>query len=201
MINVKWIGLITDDYEFTYEPIPENAKLINEDNIMSKGFAAGVVGVIIGFIVLFLKKYLKNGGELPIMREYIVIGCIIGIIMIVIHEWLHLVCYPRSGKGFMGIEGIFPFSFCASPVSRNRFIVSSLLPIILGIVPLSFFYFFPTDWMIIDTIMWCVGTVSLATPGNDYVEVFLVLKQVPRQAVIQSGSEGFYWYMMEDINE
>ena len=46
----------------------------------------------------------------------------------------------------------------------------------------------------INTILWTVGTIGLASPARDYVETWICLVRVPAGCSIQSGNGGFYYY-------
>jgi hypothetical protein len=39
-----------------------------------------------------------------------------------------------------------------------------------------------------------MGIMGMITPSPDYMDVVLVLKQVPNKALIQASNEGFFWY-------
>lgn len=196
-MRIRNIGKIDDDYEFEYCTLPEKAVLIKEEGLMKKGLEAGIFGILVGFTSLILKNYFINEGNFSIDRKFILIGCILGIGIIFIHEILHLIPYPTDSEKLIGIDGKIPFSFCPAAVSKLRFIVSSLLPVMLGILPLLAFIFLPNDFVRINAVLWAIGTIGLGIAGPDYVETYIILRTVPKNAWIQSGKEGFYYYYME----
>ena len=79
-------------------------------------------------------------------------------------------------------------------MSRKRAIVMSLLPAILGIIPLVLFCVFPISWKIPSAICWAAAAFGLLSPSPDYMDVHYILKQVPKQAYIQSNNSGWFWY-------
>jgi hypothetical protein len=52
----------------------------------------------------------------------------------------------------------------------------------------------PASNDVINTILWTVGTIGLASPARDYVEALICLLRVPAGCRIMSGKDGFYYY-------
>ena len=71
----------------------------------------------------------------------------------------------------------------------------SLLPMILGIIPLVVFVCTPPDYRILDAILWPMAMMGLVSPSPDYMNVYYVLKEVPQNAYIQDGKDGLYWFV------
>lgn len=68
-----------------------------------------------------------------------------------------------------------------------------LLPIILEIVPITIFMI--SNNQILNSIMWAMGVIGLVSPFPDYLNVYLVLKQVPKGAFIQDDENGMCWFI------
>lgn len=191
---IKFIGIINDDYCMEYEQLPKDAILIDEEKIDKFGLTAGVMGVILGFLILIWKQYICNKGVFPLKRNMIIIGCIIGVIMLGIHEILHLLPYPKDANRCIAINQGKPISFCNAPITKTKFIVSSFLPILLGVIPILLFMVLPNGYQVLNTILWASGTIGLGAAGNDYVETLIIAVKVPGKMKIISGKEGFYYY-------
>ena len=72
---------------------------------------------------------------------FIFIGGIIGFLLILVHELLHAIAFPKYATVYIGImpRSLTAVALSSSPVKRNRFIFLSILPIILGLIPLVIF--------------------------------------------------------------
>ena len=44
----RFIGFVDENYRYEYEPLPENAKLIDMKGMTLKSCVAGLVGILIG---------------------------------------------------------------------------------------------------------------------------------------------------------
>ena len=185
----KFIGFVKEDYKYEYEPLPDGAKLINKDGVI-----AGFLGIALGYGTLLLKQFCLNNGESVLNKPFIIIGAIIGALLLLLHEILHLVPYPKNSIKIISIKGGSPSAFCSAPVSKGAFIASSLLPVMLGIIPLILFMLIPASLKVTNTILWSIGTIGLASPANDYAEVIICMNKVPSKCKIQSGNGGFYYF-------
>ena len=193
MVKIKWIGIVNSNYKFKYKELPDNAvKIKMFKPIVS--FIFGITAFLLSLMILFIKRSMY--GQMPINKLFIPLGCLIGAIFIVLHEILHAIVYPNGSIAYIGINKniIMPFEFCATSISKTRFIISSLLPTFLGIIPLMVFLLCPLGHKILLTFLWTLGTVGLSTPGPDYADIVSVIMQVPNGSFIQSSEDGFYWF-------
>ena len=190
----KFIGFVDADYKYEHEPLPDDAKLIKMEGLNTKSFIAGFVGIIIGYGLLILKQYCLNNGESVLNKPFILLGVAIGALLLLLHELLHLIPYPRKSDKIIVIKNLTPCAYYSGAVSKGAFIISSLLPVLLGVVPLLVFMLIPASNDVINTILWTVGTIGLASPARDYVEALICLLRVPAGCRIMSGKDGFYYY-------
>lgn len=190
----KFIGFVNADYKYEYEPLPDGAKLLNEDGMKTKAIIAGFMGIAAGYSFLLLKQFCLNNGESVLNKPFIIIGAILGAVLLLLHEFLHLVPYPKNSMKIISIKDGTPSAFCSAPVSKGVFIASSLLPVMIGIIPLILFMLLPASLKVMNTILWTIATIGLASPGNDYAEAFICMIKVPAKCKIQSGKEGFYYF-------
>lgn len=191
---IKFIGVIDDNYNMIYEELPEDAVLINEEKLDKMGFMAGILGVILSFLLLLWKQHVCNYGIFPLRRNIIFIGCIIGLIMLGVHEILHLLPYPKESNRYIALNQGKLVSFCAAPITKTKFLLSSFLPILLGVIPILLFVLIPSSYQVLNTILWTSGAIGLGAAGNDYIEILIVAVKVPRKMKIISGEDGFYYY-------
>ena len=190
----KFVGFVGADYKYVHEPLPDDARLIDMKGLNAKSFIAGLVGILIGYGLLILKQYGFNSGESVLNKPFILLGSVIGALLLTVHELLHLIPYPRKGDKIIVIKNWTPCAYYSGAVSKGEFITSSLLPVVLGAVPLLFFILLPASNEVINTILWTAGTIGLASPARDYVEALICLVKVPAGCSIRSGNGGFYYY-------
>ncbi|MBO5320658.1 MAG: DUF3267 domain-containing protein [Ruminococcus sp.] len=189
----KFIGFVKADYRYDYEPLPDNARLM-ADRSTTITIITGLLGIAVGYVLLLVKQYILNGGEAVLNKPFILFGAVLGALFLLLHEFLHLIPYPKNSTKIISIKGGTPSAFCSAAVSKGAFIVSSLLPVLLGIIPLILFMFLPSTYQVINTILWTMGTIGLASPANDYADVLRCLRSVPYKCKIQSGKGGFYYF-------
>ena len=189
----KFIGIVRSDHTYEYEPLPDNARLM-ENRSGTTAIIAGALGLAAGYSLLLVKQYMLNSGEAVLSKPFILLGAVFGALLLLVHEFLHLLPYPRNSTKIISIKGGTPSAFCSAAVSKGPFIVSSLLPVLLGIIPLTVFMLLPSGYRVINTLLWTTGTIGLASPANDYADVLGCLRSVPRECKIQSGKGGFYYF-------
>lgn len=173
---------------------PKKAKTLNipkHNMLVSLIFALPFI--ILCFILMFVKKDIMN--EFPIIPFFVPIGIILGILCCFIHELLHAIVQPKKAKvyiGFIPSQFIF-YMKSKEPLSKRRFILMAILPILLGIVPLIIFML--SNNQILNGIMWPMAMIGLVSPSPDYLNIFLVLKNVPKGAYIQDDKDGMCYFV------
>ncbi len=192
---IKWEGNQPWGKEYEELPIPEGAvKLKRPDDIIKASLPYGILPMLICMSAVFFKA--KTSGAFIFYLRFIPVSFLLGFFLLPVHEYLHAVCYPKEATVYVGIslKKFAAFAVSFYPISRNRFIIMSLLPVILGIAPLLIFIICPLEWKPVLTI--CVAPIFMGfiSPSPDYMDVILVLRQVPEGAVIQGSNEGLFWY-------
>lgn len=195
MVKVKFIGNVEPSESFEYAPLPKGAIKFNTEHWERKIFFSGAVSLIISLLILLYKRYFQNNGIFPFDRYYILIGCVIGILLLILHELLHIVVYPSKSKAVIGIEGVSLFAITDSAINSNRFVISARLPsVLLGIIPLVVSIFVPVSMIKINTLLWSIGSVGLITSCQDYIVVLYTLIHVPHNVMIQYSVDGLNYY-------
>ena len=69
----------------------------------------------------------------------------------------------------------------------------SLMPILLGIIPLTIFLLSPPN-AFLSGICIPMGIIGMLSPMPDYMDVHIICKQVPKDAFVHIQNDGFYWY-------
>ncbi len=194
MAHIIWCGNKKWDSEFPEKPLPENAvKIERKDSIFTGSLMYGIVPFLVCLLIIYIKWHWL--GEKTVYPALVPVGILTGLILMPVHELLHAVCYCKGQTVYIGVslEKIAAFAVCHEKISRRRFIVMSLMPVILGVIPLAVFLIAPSS-PIITAICVPAGIIGMLSPMPDYMDVHMVYKQVPEGAYIQSQNDGFYWF-------
>ena len=186
--NKKW------DSEFPEKPLPKNAgKIVKKDNIFTDCLLYGIVPFLACLLIIYIKWHWL--GTKMVYPALVPVGIIIGLCLMPVHELLHAVCYREGQTVYIGVslEKFAAFAVCHEKISRRRFIVMSLMPILLGIIPLAIFLIGPTS-PVLSAICIPTGIIGMLSPMPDYMDVHMAHKQVPKEAFIQSQNDGIYWF-------
>lgn len=195
---IKWIGLIKDENIKKYQKgeLEKNAVKIkmpkSSSEQMIKALPFLIPVIIVMFLAMFIKTYIAK--DMVVKGCAIFIGLIIGFVLLSVHELLHAIVYPKKANKYIGI--VKPFSAVALasyPLSKTRFIVMSLLPYILGIIPLIYFILSSSSNLILNAILWGMAFMGLASPYPDAYNVYQVIKQVPKDKKFQFYEDDTYY--------
>lgn len=136
-------------------------------------------------------------GDLTAASVAIGLAAIVGsfVALILVHESIHLIAHPGLGRTRHSILGVLPkvlvfYAFYDSELTRNRFVVMVAAPFIcITVVPIVVFACLgqPPIWVALFMI------VNALVSGGDLVAIWLVLKQVPKNAVVRHQSWDAYW--------
>lgn len=115
------------------------------------------------------------------------------ILIIVLHELLHLVFIPNffsSKKTFVGLNLLGGFVISEDEIARSRYIlitiapfiiISVILPVILGIFGL-----------LSSTVKLLIILNAMAS-SVDVLNLLLIVKQVPKNAILRNNGPRTYW--------
>ena len=101
----------------------------------------------------------------------------------------------KGQKVYIGIclKKFAAFAVCHEPISKRRFVIMSLMPMLLGIIPLAIFLLSPPN-AFLSGICIPMGIIGMLSPMPDYMDVHIICKQVPKGAFVHTQNDGFYWY-------
>lgn len=198
MPKIIWKGIIKSENDFPTANIPENAKkLDSEEDIKKmqiKALPFMIPSILICFICMFVKTFIAK--EKVINVGFLFLGVIIGFLLILVHELLHAIAFPKNATVYIGV---MPKSFTAvvlssSPVKRNRFIFLSILPIILGLIPLIIFCLSINELKELNGILFGMSIMGMISVYPDIYDVFNILKVVPKNSIIQNNKNETYYF-------
>ncbi len=198
MPKIIWKGIIKSEKDFPTADIPKKAKKLDSEDDMKKmqikALPFMIPSVLICFICMFVKTFIAN--EKVINVGFLFLGVIIGFLLILVHELLHAIAFPKNATVYIGV---IPKSFTAvalssSPVNRNRFLFLSILPIILGLIPLIIFCFSSNDLRELNGILFGMSIMGMISVYPDIYNIFNILKVVPKNATIQNNENETYYF-------
>lgn len=198
MAKIIWKGIIESENDFPTADIPKNAKRLDSEEDMKKiqikALPYIIPSIIICFICMLLKTFIAN--EKVISITFLFIGIIIGVLLIIVHELLHAIAFPKNATVYIGIipKYLMAVALSSSPVKRNRFIFLSILPIILGIIPLIIFCFSSNNLKELNGLMFGMAIMGMVSIYPDIYNIFNILKVVPKNATIQNNKNETYYF-------
>ncbi len=198
MPKIVWKGIINGEEDFPSADIPCGAVKTDTEEDMRKmqikALPFAVPSVLICIVCMLAKTLISD--ERVVDFPFLFLGVVLGIFFLAVHELLHAAAFPHEAEVFIGI---MPKSFTAvalssSPVKRNRFIFISLLPIILGLIPLIAFCFMPGDLKVLNGLLFGFAVMGMTSVYPDLYNAFYILKTVPKNAVVQNDRNITYYY-------
>ncbi len=198
MPKIIWKGIIKSEDDFPTSTIPSNAKKLNVEENMKKMQLKALPFMIPSFLILLISMFLKTyfAGEKIINVWFLLIGVIAGVLLLIVHELLHAIAFPKNAVVYIGImpKSLVAVALSSSPVKRNRFIFLSILPIILGIIPLIVFCFSSKDLKELNGLMFGMAIMGMISVYPDLYNIFNILRFVPRNATIQNDKNTTYYF-------
>ncbi|MCI8617420.1 MAG: DUF3267 domain-containing protein [Clostridia bacterium] len=198
MPKIHWIGIIEENKIREYQRGSLDSKAIkikmpkNMNELMIKGLPFLIPAFIIMFVSMNIKTVINQ--QNIVNRPFILVGAIIGFILLLVHEYLHSIVYPKEANSYIGIAKPITFvSLTSYPLSKRRFIVMSLLPYILGIIPLILFWLCPASLTELNGIFFGMACMGMASPYPDSYTVYQIIKQVPENKKIQNYEDDIYY--------
>ena len=125
---------------------------------------------------------------------YVPLGIILGLLLMPVHEVLHGVCYKKGQKVYIGIclKKFAAFAVCHEPISKRRFIMMSLMPMLLGIMPLAIFLLSPPN-AFLSGICIPMGIIGMLSPMPD-IWMYTLFANKYLRCFSSYSNDGFYWY-------
>lgn len=198
MAKIKWVGIIKGEVsEYQKGSLDSKAKKMILPDTIKEMMIKALPFAIVLFVIIFLSMFIKTffAKQVIIKPEFCLLGFVASFAGLIVHEWLHAVAYPSKSTVYIGF---YPKAFAAValvsyPIKRCRYIIMSLLPLILGIVPIVIFWFSPIEWKAWNGFWFGFAMMGLISPYPDCYNVYQVLKQTPKGCRIQNFGNDTYW--------
>jgi putative membrane protein len=151
--------------------------------------------VIIGDVIIFKWIFMQTF-SLDFLG--LALGLFLTLPFLVVHELLHALSFPLKTEVYLyqALKKGVLFVTSTAPLKKSRFIIMSLLPmVVLGLIPL-FWWIFILDSFYSSLVLGLSVPMLLGGAGDLY-NVVNTLCQVPRGAFIQLSGINSYWYLEE----
>ena len=193
---IKFVKTIDNISEYQCGELPTTAEKLDApattEDMMKKSAPIAIALCLILVLSMFIKTFMS---ESKVVSPPMVLGgSFVGFLLIIVHEWLHAIVYPKEANVTVGkLKGKLVFVALASyPLKRNRFIVMCLLPFLLGIIPLMLFILSSPQNTVFNGLMFGMACLGFVSPYPDVYNVILVLKQTKRTDKIMFHGDDVY---------
>lgn len=197
MPKIKWLGKIDDPEKYQKGKLSPKAKKMKQPARSGKHLFTVLLFVIIPCAILLSSATLKIliTNQFTFSPLHFLLGFVLGYAATFLHELLHAIVYPQDATVYIGIppKARSAVALASYPLKKSKFIVMSLLPAIIGLLPLIIFSFLPSALGAVNSFLFAFAAVGLVTPYADYYIAYRVLSQTPKNCKIQYYGEDLYW--------
>lgn len=197
MPKIRWAGVIKDVARYQEGQLPAGAVKLKMPTTNAKMQISALPFCILAMILptagLFFRVFYY--GNAAVNFPFIAVGVVGGLLLLPLHELLHAVVYPKQATVTLGfLPPVSMVALCSYPLKRRRFFLMSLLPAVLGILPLICLFAFPASWAVASALAFGFAAAGMISPYPDYYNVFQVLRQVPRGSYVQFSGDDLYYF-------
>lgn len=181
-------------------PPEAGSNLIDADRLVNNYGRLHVQATLIGLFAVAPCLYFSWAILWPQVRilgifdesPAIFIGTLVGIV--IAHEIIHLLALPGSGRGdqsYMGFDPKthLPYVAYLGELTRQRMLLVVFMPtLVLTLLPFPLAYMWPADHI---HMLAACSMLNGAAASADFCMIFLLLRKVPRNGIIQGEFHGF----------
>jgi len=203
MPKIKWVGVVQNTADYQSGVLPATALKLDMPDTMGEMMVKAIPFLIPSVVIICFSMFFKtlSAGQPVIAPPYVVLGFLLSFFVgIPVHELLHAVVYPKEATVYIGImpKQFTAVALASYPVSRGRFILMSLLPVVLGVIPFIIFLISPAANRALNGIMFGLMIMGLISPYPDYFNVYQVLKQTKKGCLLQCEKDDLYTISASD---
>ncbi len=204
MLNITYMGKFENEKQLIgNDKLPQKAIQFKEgkkrEDIYNLGFILGSP-IIIPIIIITILRIQGIDGHINLNLKtgiIIAVAILVNYILKFLHEYIHAILYPiKSEKTIWKYtsKGAY-FIYCNTKISKIRFIVISLAPmIILGIIPFVVWLFIADKIELTISLVYVFLTwIMTFFAMGDLVNVYNTIKQVPKNAKVFNYGLHSYW--------
>ncbi|MBZ9685568.1 metalloprotease family protein [Clostridium estertheticum] len=192
-MTLKWKGLLSETNHFPQNNVPKNATQFLNSKSKIKPYTPVIPILILVFIAVYLKRNFIGQFNLDI--KGIVIGLILTIPFLIIHEFLHAVCFTKDCTAEMFYSPVGVSIIPCVPISKLRYAITLVVPaIIIGLIPLLIWTFIPFANTTLNSIIFILSIGNLGGTTNDLYNLSQVIKEMPKGSFMITSGINCYYY-------
>lgn len=114
-------------------------------------------------------------------------------VLLVIHELIHLIFIPnfiQSEKTYVGMMLFGGFVITEEEISKSRYIIITIAPFVIISIILPMLL---SMLGLLTTTMKFLIVLNAMASSVDLLNLFLIMKQVPKKAIIKNNGPNTYW--------
>lgn len=192
-MTLKWKGKLSEKNTFPKNNIPINAvRFLNPKYQVEPYLGAIPIFILVIACILFKRNFII---EYTLNIKGFIIGLLLTIPFLILHEFLHAICFPKEGivEVFWSPAGISLIP--CIPISKRRYMITLIVPlIIIGLIPLLIWTFVPFNNITLSSIILILSSGNLGGASNDLYNLYQVIKVMPKNSyMITSGTNCYYF--------
>ncbi len=210
MLNITYMGKFENEKQLIgNDKLPIKAIQFKEGKEINDLFNLGFtleLPIIIPIIIITIIRIQNIEGHISLNFKtfcIIAIAILMNYILKFVHEYIHACLYPAKSKKTIWkytSNGAY-FIYCNTRISKIRFIVISLAPmIILGIIPFILWLFIADKIDLIISLVYVFLTwIMIFFAMGDLANIYNTIKQVPQNAKVFNYGLHSYWCLENNI--
>lgn len=165
MPTIKWLGVFREDIAAHQRGnLPKGAVKLtmpSTETVMLRAMPMMLPSMAVIFACMLGKTAVTR--QMPLLLP-ILAGVALGLAALPLHELLHAVAYPRGAVVSVGVsvKASTAVALCSYPLPRWRFVAMSLLPLLLGVVPMAVFLLLPGESRVWSGLLFGMGALGCA---------------------------------------
>lgn len=193
---IAFKSVIKSPSEYQCGPLPSGAIRLDTpasiDEMMKKAAPIAMALCLLMPVSLFCKAWQQHA--MVVFPPAILAGLLIGFALLIVHEWLHAIVYPKEAAVILGrLKGKMVFVALVSyPLKRSRFVLMCLLPFLLGLLPLAAFLLSPADNTVLNGVLFGMACIGMVSPYPDVYNVLQVMRQARREDALLFAGDDLY---------
>lgn len=192
-MNLKWKGKLSEKNTFPKNNVPKNAiKFLNPKSQIEPYLGAIPILLLVFATVWFKRQFIAY---FTLDIKGMIVGGILIIPFLIIHEFLHAICLPKVGVAEMFWSSAGVSIIPCMPISKLRYTVTLMVPaIIIGFIPLLIWTFIPFTNITLSSVIFILSIGNLGGTSNDLYNLFQVIKVMPKGSHLITSETNCYYF-------
>jgi Protein of unknown function (DUF3267). len=192
-MTLKWKGRLSEKNTFPKNNVPTNAvRFLNPKSQIEPYLGVIPILVLVIACIYFKRNFII---EFTLDIKGMIIGIILTMPFLIIHEFLHAICFPRDGVAeiFWSPAGISIIP--CNPISKLRYTITLIVPaIIIGLIPLFIWTSVPFSNTTLSSIVFILSIGNLGGTSNDMYNLYQAIKVMPKNSYMITSKTNCYYF-------